>query len=459
MKKILRCFIAGLVGAISILPMFGCQQPSAANDGEQIDKNRTQLFVYNFNAGYGSDWLMKLKDSYEKLHANDVYETGKRGVQILINNDKTGISALEPQILDGEDEIYFTEYVSNYYSLINSGIIADITEAVTGDMSAYGDDAGVTIESKLTAEQKEYLGIQKGSATHYYGIPHYAGYSGLTYNVELFKANNYYYLDGHPEVPAVEDFDTFESTLGVNISDYFVLTETEKKSAGPNGTYGDYDDGLPATYAEFYFLCERISRDSGVVPVLWNGKNNADYLGALMHALVSDYEGLEQMMLHYNFDGTATDLGTVVNGEFVEDATDTVITSQNGYELSRQAGKYHALKFLETILSNKDYWYSTQEKAFNTAYTHLNAQRDFINGGIDGKVKSMAMLVDGCWWQAEASQAFSNMVSSKGEQYAPENRDFAFMPLPKATSEKVNGTNILNDHIYSMCFMKANVAE
>ena len=326
-------------------------------------------------------------------------------------------------------------------------------------MSAYGDAQGVSIESKLTKEQKEYLGVQKDGAVRYYGIPHYAGYTGLTYNVDLFETNNYYYLNGHPEVPDVQDFDTFENELGTSISDYFVLTKDEKRSAGPNGEYGDYDDGLPATYAEFYFLCERISRDNGVIPVLWNGKNNADYLGGLMHALVTNYEGLEQMMLHYNFDGTAVDLGTIQDGKFVEDETDTVITSENGYELSRQAGKYYALEFLETIISNPSYWYSKQEKAFNTAYTHLNAQRDFINGGIDGKTSSMAMLVDGCWWQSEAKQSFTDMVNSKGEQYSQENRNFAFMPLPKANADKLDEKNVLNDHIYSMCFMKSNVAE
>ena len=55
---------------------------------EEIDKNRTQLYVYNCNSGFGTEWIAGVKARYEELHKNDVYEEGKKGIQIIINNEK-----------------------------------------------------------------------------------------------------------------------------------------------------------------------------------------------------------------------------------------------------------------------------------------------------------------------------------------------------------------------------------
>ena len=119
------------------------------------------------------EWLKNLKDRYEELHKDDVYEEGKKGIQIIINNEKALATELEDKILHNKEEIYFAEKAF-YYSLLNKGVLADITEAVTGDMASYGDPAGTTIEGKMYEEQKEYLGVDDNGQTKYYAIPHYA---------------------------------------------------------------------------------------------------------------------------------------------------------------------------------------------------------------------------------------------------------------------------------------------
>ena len=40
----------------------------------------------------------------------------------------------------------------------------------------------------------------------------------------------------------------------------FIINNNTKKSCGPNGEYGDYDDGLPSSYQEFYKLLEKMNR-------------------------------------------------------------------------------------------------------------------------------------------------------------------------------------------------------
>ena len=90
----------------------------------------------------------------------------------------------------------------------------------------------------------------------------------------------------------------------------------------------------------------------------------------------------------------------------------------------------------------------------------MNAQEDFLYSGKDGETDPIAMLIDGIWWESEATPTFNEMTSNMGEQYSKANRNFGFMPFPTATQEKVaEGKKTLYDHIFSMCFMKANIEE
>lgn len=447
-KRIMTVFLACAMGFTAAA--CSSRTPGSSEDpfaDEQIDKSRTQLYVYNFNGGYGADWLNSVKIRYEELHKDDVYEEGKKGIQIYVTNKKESIETLTNSILDNREEVYFTEY-AYYYTLKAAGVLGDITEAVTADLSAYGDEAGSTIESKLTQEQKNYYGLEENGETHYYALPHYSGYSGLIYNVDLFEERGYYFVDN----PVVNENSPIE--------DYFIYNDDDKRSAGPDGEYNTSDDGLPSTYEEFFMLCEYI-QSGGETPVVWTGANYKDYLNNLLQALVADYEGLDQMMLNYTLGTgdvtTATDLGTVVNGEFVEDAEDTVITTSNAAEIFRQAGKYYGLEFLETLADTDRYHNSL---AFNSGYSHMNAQEDFLYAGHDTVTAPIAMLCDGIWWESEATTTFNEMADSQGQSFSKMGRKFAFMPLPKASEEKVaEKSSTLFDHIYSLCFMKANVED
>ena len=450
MKGKFKKFIATLLAAVTCLTMGACAGNDVVNpdnpdipgiDDEQIDSSKTQLYVFNFYGGYGADWLAAAKKKYEDMHKDDVYEAGKKGIQIYVNNQKSNAGAVQSQILDNRDEVYFTEY-AYYYSMKAEGVLGDITDAVTADLKSFDNKDGSTIESKLTAEQKAYFGVPEDDGkTHYYAIPHYSAYTGIIYDIDLFDENLYYFA---------------KTPTGSTLEELFVADNTVARSAGPDGVEGTDDDGLPATYDEFFKLCEYI-KQGAATPLVWTGANYKDYLNSFMTSLATDYEGLDQMMLNYTLSGSATDLGTAQNGQFVKDASATAITESNGYELARQAGKYYALQFVEKICRNDNYHF---ESTFNSAYSHMNAQEDFLYSGKDGETDPIAMLIDGIWWESEATPTFNEMTSNMGEQYSKANRNFGFMPFPKATQEKVaEGKKTLYDHIFSMCFMKANIEE
>lgn len=443
-SKYLNRIVALLLVLVMSLGLAACGGGSGSGgenvNNESVDTERTQLYVFNFAGGYGVEWLKNLKDRYEELHKDDVYEEGKKGIQIIINNEKKLATELEDQILNNRDEVYFTES-AYYYSLLNKGVMGDITEAVTGDMAAYGDPAGTTLLDKMYAEQKGYLGVEENGQTKYYAYPHYASYTSLMYNVDLFEKEKYYFAKDVADPQTAED--------------YFIVRSTDEKSAGPDGQYGTADDGLPATFEEFFILCDYIA-SNGHTPVNWNGSHRDTYLGNLMQAMVANVEGLDQTMLNFTMNGIAENLGTATAGGFTADAEPTTITAANGYEMLRSKGRYYALSFINGLVSNENYY---NELGFNSAYSHMNSQEDFLYAGNDGgQTAPIAMLVEGTWWENEAESTYKDMVDAMGDDFSQENRRFAIMPLPKISAEET-GKNTLCENSYSLCFMKANVED
>lgn len=439
--------LALLLALVMLLSMAACGGSSSNGDSQAVqgddnavDTERTQLYVFNFAGGYGVEWLKLVKERYEELHKDDVYEEGKKGIQIIINNEKKLATELEDQILNNRDEVYFTES-AYYYSLLNKGVLGEITEAVTGDMAQYGDPAGTTLLDKMYDEQKVYLGVEEDGQTKYYAYPHYASYTSLMYNVDLFEKEKYYFAKDVADPQSVED--------------YFIVRSSDEKSAGPDGEFGTFDDGLPATFEEFFILCDYIA-SNGHTPVNWNGSHRDTYLGNLMQAMVANVEGLDQTMLNFTMNGVAENLGTATADGFTADAEPTTITAANGYEMLRSKGRYYALNFINGLVSNESYY---NELGFNSAYSHMNAQEDFLYAGNDGgQTAPIAMLVEGTWWENEAESTYKDMVDAMGDDFSQENRNFAVMPLPKVSAEEA-GKNTLCENSYSLCFMKANVED
>ncbi len=416
-----------LVGGIS-----GC----SSEGGTQIDKSKTQIYVSNFSGGYGSEWLAAVKERFEEAHKEDVIEEGKKGVQVVIDNTKNTADTEATKILDNRNEIYFTEQ-SSYFTLKSQGLLGDITDAISEVLP--GESSSIL--DKMSEEQKSFYGIEEEGTAHYYAIPHYSGFFGLTYNIDLFDEKGFYFA----ATPTSE-----------RLADQFVTTRNPKKSVGPDGKNGTSDDGLPTTYDEFFKLCDYIAQ-KGCVPFLSNGHNYKDYLNWLINAFTTTYEGKEEMSKVYSLSGKTYTLATIDNGALKMDENPTGLSTENGYETSRMAGKYYALKFLETIFSNSKYH---NTKITNSGYSHTDAQADFLYAGNDGVTDSIAMLSDGIWWENEAKSVFEAMAQAKGESFSRMNRHFGFMPLPQPTAEKAaEHKSTLHDVLFSFCFMKSNVDE
>ena len=441
-KKFLKIFVTAVLVAAFALPAIACDR-SNSDTGvtEKVDKNRTQLYVTNFNKGFGDDWLYSLKLRFEDFYKDEHFEPGKTGVQVMIDNtDRAGPEFL-PMMKSSESAVVFNEVVY-YNSYVNAGVVADITDVVRGDLSVYGDEG--TIEDKMSEQHKEFYTAKDGK---YYGIPHYTSYTGIIYDVDLFEQRNFYLAYNQD-----------------NGNNGFIKTKTDRRSLGPDGKTGvidgvDYsrDDGLPATYEEFFRLCEYI-KGAGLVPTIWSGTYRSVYLSYILRSLAVDYEGKDQIMLNYTFDGTAENLVESISADgTVTKRPPVKIDNSNGYELYTSSGRYHAIDFLSRLTfqngMNSGYWY---KNGYEGGLSQIETQKMYLTSVYESD--RIAMLFDGIWWENEANDTFLNMSVGDPEM-AKTSRRFGFMPMPKATTAEIGEKSTMLDTLYSMCFINKNVED
>lgn len=428
MKKTTK-MISGLLSAAMACGLIaGC---SGAEQTEKIDTQKTQLYVQNFEGGFGSDWLRAAKTRFEEAFKNESYETGKTGVQIIIAPPaKTDGISLRPNLNNTINEVFFNESVY-YYDYIRDGLLLDITDAITEPLTEFGETE--SIADKMTAEQRGYY-FTDGK---YYGIPHYSGYNGIVYDVDLFEKYSLYFAD------------SAQSELIVN--------PTDKRSAGPDGKYGTSDDGLPATYDEFFILCDEMV-SLNIKPITWPGQYYNTYIEKVINALYADDVGLEQTMLNYTFRGTAKNILNPVAADgsytYMYGEEGVEITPQNAYLLWADEGKYHALSFFERLVRKSEYYNNI---CFSPSHLYTDSQKDFLESTPKGE--PIAMIVEGCWWENEAKDSIKTIADYYGQEYARENRNFAMLPLPKSGKDKIGQKSTIVDTHYSLGFIKASIAD
>ena len=257
MKKILTLFCSLLIASMALIgsacgPAGIKPGTGGGNSGEGniiVDENKTQLYVANLQGGIGYEWFRKVIARFEEKFADVVYEPGTKGVQIIPEDEYTvnGRWLLLPTDIY---DVYFTENLT-YNEYVRKSEILDLSDVVKAPAKTSPTTSeSVTIESKLNADQKAGLTAQNGK---YYAIPHYQPFRGLSYDVDVFKEYRLF---------LAEDKD--------NGNGGFIIRESDKKSVGPNGIAGDYDDGLPATIDEFFALCDRMVSLS-ITPLVWPG--------------------------------------------------------------------------------------------------------------------------------------------------------------------------------------------
>ena len=436
MKKLLSLVLALLL----VFSLVGCSELMAdddtdtsirSHDNVEKDETKSQLNVSCWNGGFGVEWLDAIATRFEDKYKDHSFESGKKGVQITIIPNRSNVyDAFATNIISSEDNEIAISEQCNYNGFVVKNTAIDITDAVTTPLTEYGETR--SIADKLSAEDRAYYGVE---SEKYYGLPWYESIFGLQYDKDLFEEEHFYF-----------------AAEGLGDSDGFITRSDMKRSNGPDGIEGTSDDGLPATYDDFFKLCDRIS-DQGMTPVSWAGVAPV-YLNNFLLALAADYEGYDQMKLNYSLSGTAVDIVDSINADgSVNLKSATEINNSNGYLLKQQAGYYYGLKFLERLLNTKKadgktYKYYDPTKSASETRSQKQAQSDFLRGRFSESVQTTAMLIDGTWWYAEASATFKQMASIPGASSIE--RNIGFMPLPKVDESRLATATYLNSWMTSV---------
>lgn len=433
-KKRIAAFMLAAASMVSMLA--GCTRETVNPGDEPEDSTKLTLYVSNYEGGFGKVWLEKAAERFEELHKDDVFADGKVGVDIRINSSINGTagSSFVQGLGSNTNDIFFSEDTF-YYDVTAGGYALDITDIVTEKLSAYGEDK--TIEDKMDSSLVNFF---KTSDNKYYALPHYETYYGIVYNVDVFD----------------------QKGLWLSADGDFVRPGEATLSNGPDGQPNTYDDGLPATYEEFYALCDYMV-SVGVTPFALPG-SIVSMETLMLYQLYADYEGRDNFMLNYTYNGVATDLvnsigsGLNAEGKFDDMLPATTIDSTNGYLLQQQAGKYAALTFAKKIIDNASTWCTNG--SFLNSEDHLSSKHTYLKNGRATSDNLVAFITDGVWWENEAEE--NNIFATWAPYGAPtrETGRFAFMPMPKASKAQVGEKRTIATNCnLSLAFINAKLAD
>ena len=441
MKRVFKKFTLLLLSCLVAFGAFSLAACKPKSKGEKEDPTKTQIYVGMIDGGFGTSWFAPVKAAFEELYKDRSFESGKTGVQIMPNPSTTAYMTdhLIKNIANIKQELIFTESgFFFYYDFVGRGLILDITDAVRADLTPFGDTG--TIEDKLPQGYKDYYLTDDDK---YYALPNNEATVGIVYNIDLWESELLY---------LTKDYDDGTD----NGNDGFITSMSDEFSMGPDGEYGTNDDGLPATYADFYKVCDKI-KTLGIDPLIWY----YPYVSTMMSCLQADYDP-DAFMDGYDFSATQAELikegsikGDYTNYTYETELVD--ISNSNGYDAFRSAGRFHALEFVENVI-RRGY---VSDRGFSESSTHLTTQDQYLYGGVSRNVKQAAMLVEGSWWENEATGTFEDMAKDYTNEYSKMNRRFGFLPFPKPDKTKVEakeGYSMLQTN-RTMVFINAKTPE
>ena len=270
----------------------GCDR----EQGEKFDATKSLLNIGVMNAGMGLAWAEESVKDFEEFYKDTVFEDGKKGVDVVIDGCKDEFvpTALRATMAGYKNAIYFVNQ-SDYDGYIADGLLADITETVNEKIyDENGDLASVTnkpaTQSIIDTMQEAFQGRQERNGK-YCGVPWCSAVNGIVYDADLFDRNAYY-------------FDA-NGNMGKTQADI----DAGDCGPGPDGKMGTTDDGMPATYNDFLRLLKKMKTEDGVTPFTWAG---TEYQRRYAYESIwANYEGYDDHMLNFTFNGTDAQLGAV----------------------------------------------------------------------------------------------------------------------------------------------------
>lgn len=442
MKKICKNVITIALSVLMLLSCVACT-PQVL---EETDESKSQLHVFSITGGIGRKWIDAAAERFVEDYEDYEFEPGtnKKGVQIKVEAVKKNEHLI---IESSKNHVLFTEF-ADYALMVSDQSIIEISDIIDKPLNEIvKTDDTKSIRSKLYQETEDFFSFKDGK---FYGLPHHAFFSVISYNKKLFDDKKLYFA---------------KDPTGTDLNSQFIWTSNQPKSCGPDGVYGNEDDGLPATWDEMFMLYDFMKQVKSVTPFIWPGKSNAEHVNYLLNAIYLNLAGKDQARLNYTYDSGDKSITIVEkfddNGNPV--TKEEKVTKDNYRKvLNSQLAKYQTLAIFDKIIDNKDYQHATCN---DSTAQMLDAQNDYINSYLEGE--PVAMLPEGSYWYNEANDAgyVDNAKLNYPEDYENKN-EFKIMPLPRVYSGRASdiantqvGNTVIGDMPDSLACINASIKD
>ena len=136
-RRIMALAATVVMGASAFSTLVGCGTPIGTPvGGNQEDPTKANLSVATYDGGVGDEWLQAAARRFEELYKDAThFQEGRTGVKISVLPDKVKYAGSNLAGKSLAEDVYFTESVE-YYTFVNDGKIADMTDVITGSLSA-----------------------------------------------------------------------------------------------------------------------------------------------------------------------------------------------------------------------------------------------------------------------------------------------------------------------------------
>ena len=391
MMKRFKSVIAAALAAVTCMSVCAC-------GGDKEDSTKTYLDVGVFDAGLGTVYFDEMKKDFEAYYANESFEDGKTGVVLRPTKKNTEFNPAQllTSMKDYQPVLYLLN-TGDYEAFTSAELFTDVSDVMTekylDENGEIAKDTGKTATQSIEDTMLDgYSDVFKKDDGKYYAVPFMYSAPGIIYDADLFDEQSLYFkADG---------------TVGANAADL----AAKNCSAGTDGKSGTYDDGLPATWAQFLTLLSAI-RNKGLTPFTWAESPSTYQISRVFNIIHANYEGYDDFMLNYSLSGTDNELGE--------------INDSNYDKLLEQEGRKAAIKAFYDITKNAGNY--SVKAAPAGGNTHTTAEREFIQSKRYGT--RIAMFVENSYWEQEARSVFDGEPQPEQNGYGK--RNFKYMTMPK----------------------------
>ena len=312
----------------------------------------------------------------------------------------------------------------------------------------YFEESGVLLQDKIDLMSQNSI---KAGFGDYYAVPFTTELVGLTYDVNEFERGGYFLAKNSVNAKPFESEILNEVYYFVNSSND--STNATNKSAGPDGVYDTYDDGLPSNLFELVVLCEKIKNDDKY-PFISAGKDSyrSDYL---VQALTTSLLGYEQAKACMELNGqlevvtgfTSQPLFKGLRGDkmLYKPTTALVKMTENcGYYASWALARYYAQAFMELSLE-MDWW---ADSSYISERDFDSVTREFIYNGYDQSLQRSLMLVESSDWYNKIDDKVLERFNKLYNWDGGNERKLRWMSLPTLFDGKENNSELLKEQTF-----------